>query len=928
MNRQKVAVVAVHGVGQHAAGASAQAVADLLAGLRSYTPADIDVKSPYSAFSVNDLDVPLPDAKLFTPFPPEEKPKDSLWTSLSNMFEERRGIFARAYTLSAWFLPSGGELRKTLAGADVAGEFMKVQIDEYKGEPSTSVYSTCRLEGHRTGKKGEPDVDVHVYEVHWSDLSSPDNTFIRFFMAFYQLLLHLTSLGRIAVDQVALEHMRKWDWFLYQRLYSYASRTLTLLVFNLLVVLPVVAFAPLVLLLPSGAAPQVVALTIVFVAALGGLLYCSQNWLSPFGARHWWPIALVGALLCTAAARFALQIWYRSTPLLLMIEWWLLAMLVLGVFIFPAYDEVRNGELQAGWACVLVTAVCFFAYLRWHMSAEGLPLSLKIASYMMLQYLLLALRFAWIAFTILAIAAFCMEVVCRLRLRGEEKKAKLARARAAARTGRFTLALSSILLMLVSIFLWCGIYHAFAKKVALFSGVKPQEAHVGIFTLTPDETDIVLCRLEHPKGQAAITSPPADSTAGDCHAAAVQCKSPARHGKDSCTPYCLYDGGEWKSIPSSRDDPNRFIEGMLLQSAHPGLPFVIGISTAALLLFALIVLPSVWRELKPPLQGTNGQSKLLGAWLSSGLSSLRAIIALFWAASFAVPAVYFCVATAGFSRTSHSDWSGFAKYLYLFPGMDLTKSILDTEGALFAGSATLLVGLLLKYGSVVLDTILDVDNYLRTSPATSTPRARIAERYLALLNYLHQYRTPADGLGYDRIVIVAHSLGSLITADLLRFLQQDEIPKLTKYAFPDRKGLPLYFFSMGNPLRQLLNRFFPTLYGWVRDYPDGSGITPAQLNPGQLDASDTPKGEELGVELWRNSYRSGDYVGRSLWLSNWYTRTKDGGDSAKFPKAPRATSFTVAPGAIECCVGLGAHTHYWDRTAPDIAAELDELIVM
>jgi hypothetical protein len=235
---------------------------------------------------------------------------------------------------------------------------------------------------------------------------------------------------------------------------------------------------------------------------------------------------------------------------------------------------------------------------------------------------------------------------------------------------------------------------------------------------------------------------------------------------------------------------------------------------------------------------------------------------------------------------------------------------------------------LLKYGSVVLDTILDVDNYLRTSPATSTPRARIAERYLGLLKYLHEYRGADDGLPHGRIVIVAHSLGSLITADLLRFLRQDEIPELTDYAFPDRKILPLYFFSMGNPLRQLLNRFFPTLYGWIRDYPDGSGITPPQRAPESTDASTTPTREQLGVEVWRNSYRSGDYVGRSLWLNDRYARTEGDDDSGSFPAAPEATSFQVAPGCSESCIGLGAHTHYWNRTAPDIAAQLDELIVV
>ena len=28
----------------------------------------------------------------------------------------------------------------------------------------------------------------------------------------------------------------------------------------------------------------------------------------------------------------------------------------------------------------------------------------------------------------------------------------------------------------------------------------------------------------------------------------------------------------------------------------------------------------------------------------------------------------------------------------------------------------------------------------------------------------------------------------------------------------------------------------------------------------------------------------------------------------------------------EFCIGAGAHTHYWDRTAPQIAVQLDQLI--
>jgi len=31
---------------------------------------------------------------------------------------------------------------------------------------------------------------------------------------------------------------------------------------------------------------------------------------------------------------------------------------------------------------------------------------------------------------------------------------------------------------------------------------------------------------------------------------------------------------------------------------------------------------------------------------------------------------------------------------------------------------------------------------------------------------------------------------------------------------------------------------------------------------------------------------------------------------------------------FDACIGLGAHTHYWDRTAPDVSEQLDRLIVL
>src|SRR5438445_149023 len=169
------------------------------------------------------------------------------------------------------------------------------------------------------------------------------------------------------------------------------------------------------------------------------------------------------------------------------------------------------------------------------------------------------------------------------------------------------------------------------------------------------------------------------------------------------------------------------------------------------------------------------------------------------------------------------------------------RQLLSFAGIL-AGSSAVLAGLLVNYLSAVLATLLDVDNYLRTSPASATPRAKIVERYSALLHHLHTCREDDGRRSYDRIVIVAHSLGSLITADLFRFLRQRGEPDLTSFTFagPESEAIPVYFFSMGCPLRQLLSRFFPHLYQWIRAIPEDTSKHPAPSDPKELIALDAP----------------------------------------------------------------------------------------
>jgi len=86
---------------------------------------------------------------------------------------------------------------------------------------------------------------------------------------------------------------------------------------------------------------------------------------------------------------------------------------------------------------------------------------------------------------------------------------------------------------------------------------------------------------------------------------------------------------------------------------------------------------------------------------------------------------------------------------------------------------------------------------------------------------------------------------------------------------------------MGSPLRQLYERCFPALYDWVGREPLADRL------------------EELQLASWTNLFRSGDYIGRALGF------------------APSAE------GMREGCIGIGAHTHYWDETAPAVGETLD-----
>jgi hypothetical protein len=222
-----------------------------------------------------------------------------------------------------------------------------------------------------------------------------------------------------------------------------------------------------------------------------------------------------------------------------------------------------------------------------------------------------------------------------------------------------------------------------------------------------------------------------------------------------------------------------------------------------------------------------------------------------------------------------------------------------------AGGLRLLPGRLgnaVKNIAVPLRAALDVDAYLRVHPMQSNPKAKIFARYVSLLRYLAKWTDPNDPKKqYDKIVIVSHSQGTVITADLFRFLRHFPDKSLNRFFGHGVPSVPVHLFTMGCPLRQLYGRRLPHLYWWTDHNP---AMRPSQQNPDPA---------ELQVTTWSNAYRSGDYIGRNLW------RRDDRDTTWLLPR--RGVKLRH-----EFCIGPGAHVHYWDASDQQIAKEIDALI--
>lgn len=370
----------------------------------------------------------------------------------------------------------------------------------------------------------------------------------------------------------------------------------------------------------------------------------------------------------------------------------------------------------------------------------------------------------------------------------------------------------------------------------------------------------------------------------------------------------------WMLLGASPGTIQAVADALITTAAGPGLTVLLGLVALATLMAVVAVAPSVLAEILPPAEPRDGTRG--GRWLDSGFIVMR------WAGRLLVFGVIVVLPLGFFVELGVATrwpeaWASFTAVN--------SRVIVAFAAAFTAGGAGLVVfGDRLKQITLgfrsALDVLLDVDNYLREHPRRATPRARMFARGASLLRHV-------NAQSYDAVVIVSHSQGSVIVADLLRFLHRKDIAAVDPSL---RFRLPVSLFTMGSPLRQLYALRFPHLYRWASPAAREPWVDPRTAIPHGV----LPRPEDLGLARWVNAYRSGDYIGRAFWRPDgtaflyatarsrashpWLAGPFEALDSVSAPPAPDRREF---------CVGSGAHTHYWDGTAPQVALQVDALIM-
>jgi hypothetical protein len=749
--------------------------------------------------------------------------------------------------------------------SDASHQFLLDQVSAYHKE---SIYDSICLQGLRHRSSTGPSMAVDIYEMYWADLSRIGTGFVRIFGEFYQLLFHLISLGRQSVDYAGLEQpSHKTVWKRYGDVQAIAGRILALLVpiFNLYLLLAALLSLP-------GNLPPALA-TVVLLGSGTVAIFCLTGWfclhynLTRF--RGWLAIPLlVGILTC-----FIMKIaygqmtstdpsWLNAGYYLLALAWEVILAIVVTFVLILPYNRHRQGVAVTAAIAGVGSSLLAFYFLYTAPQEYSIHEQLAWVSFRTIEGLYVVLFACWSLFVLIYFTSVILGGIVTLLVWMQAGYDWKSLSVSRVVRSTWMARLSLALPALLFSLLTLSLWTALAQ---VGGGLLPKATFY--------------------------------------------------------EPWLLFTNGAKKVRLVD------FAHQLTVFSGSSLAAVVMGMIAIVLCIVLWVMLPSVLTEVQPPLpkkpKGTPAAS--LGQWLSNGFWLM--VYALDGIICFVIPVLILMGIIDGLCYLL--VWK---PIFFVGKNLDLTEQILNGVAGILTASATGLIAFGNRLNQVtvgfrgVLDAMLDVDNYLRVRPADDNPTARIFARYASLLRYLAQGQTVQGAKPYDAVVIIAHSQGTVISADLLRFLQREVDPQLK----PFLEDVPIYLFTMGSPLRQLYNFAFPYLYYWIESASAATTEQPS-LPAGVLFSTPTPS-QLLGVREWVNAYRSGDYIGRSLWLNNidqkrWEILPKTYQFSTTEKIALNGTPVPRSVTRKDFCIGTGAHTHYWNKYAPDIAKELDQLIL-
>jgi hypothetical protein len=936
VDRPRVAVIAVHGVADQNPGETARAVADLLV---SSAPEG----TCYAATDTEELILrvaPLApraasgdaDAGLA---PTRPSPQQDKRTLLKALVQSARSDFQR----TAWTAPETvAQARQAAPAAPPAAQDRGIAVTNYLltkfkdngARPET--YATTRLGLRRHGPADSQTV-VDVYEMYWADLSRLSGSMPRIVSEAFTMMFRLSKLGRETVDEMwgqlrrvrdpdrpaKDEHPLAWnvlgtlqialDWLYVNGLaLLFAQLGLLAIVLTCLGYLPGNEKSPL---------HDAVAVALGLLAVL--------RWVYRRGDGSWLqalaPVAVLAAAIAALAWRHALLQWLTAIALLGLVTAVNEVFLKIADERFPLVRFVG----RAMWAaCAALMLAC--AWQESLVAGAGAWRDTWVhATLFTTEVVLMAIKGWWILAGALLLA-WCVAGLFAQREGGYAGRASVA-------TGRLGVLVSMGLFLMITMTTWAaieGVLKDSAKDVGYRPCLFALEAGAAASSPASAWAPTNVCPVSTPAAAAAPARPLAT--------AATVLEDRYIHSTSS-----------FATLATLLLGLLAYLLAMFTPPILAELKLIVERKARA----QQEAVDRAWRrqmkagarEADPAYDRQSRQSRAsrrartrgareLGRWLSGGYRALDGVVL-----GVTLLGVLLSLAIAALFCASFMDLGGWPKHWFdtiQRAASDKSEGVFDWLRHAVFGAAGVGITLSVLGGQLSrhipslrapLDIAMDVDNHFREFPRTDIPRAHIFSRYAALLEHLQEQ-------GYDRIVVVAHSQGTVISAELLRFLSSagegapapgDE-PALAGKPLP-----PLSLLTMGSPLRQLYGARFPALYAWVL------------ARNGDVFG---PRAGDIGAQRWMNAFCSGDYVGRWLWssaargaplthpMANGISQGKAARDSLGrldaytgfFPDPPRNEALLAATREAEVCLGVGAHTHYFERDQTTVAWLIDWLV--